>query len=106
MPAGTQAAQHWAVRRWISEVTGVITITGTLSKIHSGSYGDGVKGYIYVDGEVVWSKYIRGDDAAGVNYSIDVFVNTGSLVDFAIAPTHNDWEDSSQFTAMVLGKNN
>lgn len=101
---GRRPAKHWTVRRWVSEVTGAVTVAGRLSKRHAGSQGDGVTGYIIVDGEVVWSQHIGGDDTAGVNYTIDVLVSSGSVVDFALAPTRNDWQDTSRFTAIIVRK--
>jgi len=100
---GRQPMEHWVVRRWVSEVTGPITIMGTLAKIQTNA-GDGITGYILIDGQVVWSQYIAYNDAAGVTYSIVVDVDMGSLVDFAIAPNTSDWADGTRFTALIFGE--
>ena len=92
--------EHWAVRRWISEVEGSINISGGLQK-HDAGGGDGITGYIIVDGIQIWSQYIAYDDTVGVNYNIDHNVYLGSLVDFAIAPNVNDLYDSTGFTATI-----
>ncbi|HUT30769.1 MAG TPA: DNRLRE domain-containing protein [Sedimentisphaerales bacterium] len=94
------SAEHWAVRRWVSEVTGPIRITGNLAKIDE-TCGDGVIGYIIIDGQEFWSHDVAYNDTVGVNYSIDVDLNVGSLVDFAIAPDGTDWCDGSRFTALI-----
>ncbi len=97
---GRQSAEHWVVRRWASEVTGSIRISGRLVKEGTNA-GDGITGYILIDGDVVWSQYIEYNDAAGVDYSFAADVNVGSFVDFAIAPNNSDWADSSRFTAVI-----
>ncbi|GAG54289.1 unnamed protein product, partial [marine sediment metagenome] len=81
--------EHWAVRRWVSGIEGQVRIAGNLAKIHGGYSGDGIMGYILVDGDEVWSQYIAGYDTVGVNYSVNVAVNIVSLIDFAIAPNGN-----------------
>jgi hypothetical protein len=97
---GSEPKEHWAVRRWISGITGPTTITGRLSKIQTVA-GDGITGCILIDGQVVWSQHVAYNDALGVNYRIVVDVNVGSLVDFAIAPNTSDWADGSEFTAVI-----
>jgi hypothetical protein len=91
---------RFAVRRWVSEVAGPINITGRLAKINDLG-GDGIRGYILVDGQEVWSQYIAYNDRIGVNYTINVNVNIGSLVDFAIGPAGCDTCDGSAFTAII-----
>jgi len=98
---GRKPEQHWAVRRWVSEAAGTVTITGRLAKQDPGSQGDGVDGHILVDGETVWSQHVREDDTVGVEYAVDVSVRIGSIVDFALDPGGNDWQDTTRFTARV-----
>lgn len=93
-------AEHWVVRRWVSEVIGLVTITGRLAKLDP-TWGDGITGYILVDGAVVWQQYIAYNDTVGVNYTVDVVVNIGSLVDFAIAPNDAAHADGTRFTAEI-----
>ncbi len=95
--------EHWAVRRWISEVEGAITITGTIGKTLVG--GNGVLGRILVDDTPIWSKYIEGTDRVGVDYNVAAKVHKGSTVDFVIDPFESDAvSDDTQFTATIRGK--
>ena len=95
---GRTPAEHWPVRRWVSETDGVIEITGVLHE--SGGAGDGVIGYIFVDGMAVFSHSLNDDDPQ-YSYSVTVPVNVGTLVDFAIAPKASDWTDATKFTAVI-----
>ncbi|MHC4674926.1 MAG: right-handed parallel beta-helix repeat-containing protein, partial [Planctomycetota bacterium] len=92
--------EHWAVRRWVSEVEGQVRITGQLAKIDD-NCGDGIVGHIIADGAEEWLQLIEYDDANGVEYSIDVDVSIDSLVDFALDPNNNSDCDSTLFTANI-----
>ncbi|MHC4745007.1 MAG: PEP-CTERM sorting domain-containing protein [Planctomycetota bacterium] len=99
---GRQSIEHWAVRRWISEVSGEITISGNLSD-RDGGYGDGIIGYILADGVKIFEQRIYDSDYDGVDYMVTASVNTGSIVDFAVAPGPNssDIRDMTRFTAVI-----
>ena len=93
-------ADHWAVRRWISEVNGTIVITGTLADQQLG--GDGNRGLILVNGVSLFDQFIAGSDLVGINYSITVPVNIGDAIDFAIARGGDDiLTDVTRFTATI-----
>ena len=101
---GRKAEPQWAVRRWVSDASGMVTLTGRLAKRYPGSQGDGIDGYIIVDGEIVWSQHIGEGDTVGVEYALDVFVNSDSILDFALAPGNSDWQDSGLFSAVVVAR--
>lgn len=82
---GRQSIDHWAVRRWTSDSIGTLTLDGNLSKSNF-SGGTGIIGHIFVDGLEVFSQGITGTDGLGVNYSFDINIGIGSIVDFAIDP--------------------
>jgi opacity protein-like surface antigen len=90
--------EHWAVRRWVSDLDGTISITGNIKK--SSRIGDGTICNILVNDDAVYSKHIYGTEASGVDYSIDVEVHVGDTIDFAIQPGANDLFDSTLFTAI------
>ena len=100
---GRQAVEHWAIRRWVSEVTGDVSITGELSKREGTTGGDGVVGMIFVDGVEQYTQAVAGSDDVGYTYSICVSVTVGSNVDFAISAgdAGDDGSDSSHYTALV-----
>jgi hypothetical protein len=94
---GRLPAVQWPIRRWVSEVAGTITISGTFKGLDCGN----ITGYIIVDGVQVWSQNISC--TAGVNYTVDAAVQVGSTVDFAITPGESDADvnDSTEFTAVI-----
>jgi len=90
----------WAVRRWYSDIAGKVTITGKVSKANY-NCGDGIKAYIFVDGEEKWSVQIKYDDADGTKYRVNVEVSVNSIIDFAISPISNESCDGTTFTAKI-----
>lgn len=99
--AGKNADEQWAVRRWISTVTGTIKISGSLKKVDSNVSTDGVTGVIIVDGIQKWTNSIEGTDTTGVTFDIDVEVGEGDFIDFIVSPRANDWDDGSYFTYRI-----
>jgi hypothetical protein len=88
----TQAkVEHWAVRRWVSTVNGPVTISGHAAKILYWGDVDSGQVRIVVDGSTVFSAVSHQRDTnstdivmRGTNYSVNVTVHIGSLVDFLI----------------------
>jgi hypothetical protein len=79
------AAEHWAVRRWISNVSGIVTISGHAGKVMpwGANWGGECQGIIVVDGKAVLSTVM---DEHGLDYTVAVKVREKSVVDFLIAP--------------------
>ena len=101
-PSGQNlAAKQFAVRRWLSEVDGEITLTGVLESKSVEKGGDGVKGYIIVNGQRVWSGTAKNSQP--VKYSVTATVKKGDPVDLAISSKRNDAFDDTQFIAQILG---
>ena len=96
---------HWAVRRWVSEVSGPVLLSGNIAKENLNGGGvapdTGVVGRIYVDGVEVFSQFISGGDGVGVNYAFGAPATLGAAIDFAIDPNGNDYYDLTRFTAKV-----
>ncbi len=97
---GSEAVEHWAVRRWLSEIDGSVQLTGDF---HPGDIrGDNVTASIWVDGLQVWSE-----DLAGVQPDVGVFdlvvpVSLGAPIDFAIAPNDTSNYDTTYFSTQVF----
>lgn len=79
------AEEQWAIRRWISDVSGTVSISGTAGKLMP--WGTNWRGecqaIIIVDGETVLSTVM---DEQGVEYEVAVKLHKDSVVDFLIAP--------------------
>ena len=92
-----QATEHWATRRWVSEVAGTLLIEGNLSK--GSTNGDGTINHVFINDVAVFSQHIYGNETGGVDYSIQAEINVGDIIDFAIQPGAYDMYDSTKFVA-------
>jgi len=98
---GRQLIEHWAVRRWVSDADGILSLQGLLAKPTGAHGGNGVVGHIFVDGVELFSQHISGSDGVGINYSFDINIHLGSIIDFAIDPyLSREAVDSTTFTAL------
>lgn len=89
---------HWVIRRYISEVSGFVRISGTLA--HTNACGDGIIARIFVDGNQVFQQLVF---ATSIGYSVTVPVSTGSRIDLVIdaGAADNESCDGSTFTATI-----
>jgi len=100
---GRSTVEHFAIRRWVSDFAGPVTISGFLSKLDTAGE-NGIAGRIVVDGVFEYGQFIAGTDGVGVTYSVNSDVAVGSTVDFFIdAWMANDLSDSTTFTATIVG---
>ena len=79
--AAQAKVEHWAVRRWVSTVNGPVTISGQAAKILDWGDVDSGQARIVVDGTTVFSASTH---RRSTNYSVNVTLHLGSLVDFLI----------------------
>lgn len=79
------AAEQWAVRRWISDASGTVTITGHAGKVMpwGANWGGECRAIIIIDGETVFSTVM---DEQGLDYAVAAKIREESVVDFLIAP--------------------
>jgi hypothetical protein len=93
---------HAVVRRWVSEIAGTVTITGTLENA-LGRTGHGFIGRILVDGRVIYLQFINEfpTDPVSVKYEVIATVGVGSLVDFETSPTLVSCDAHARFTATI-----
>ena len=84
-PANYSTAEQWATRRWISDASGTVTISGHAGKVMpwGANWSGECRATIIVDGEVVFSTVM---DEHGLDYSVAIKVQEKSMVDFLIAP--------------------
>ena len=77
--------EQWPVRRWVSTVNGPVTISGHAGKVMpwGENWGGSCQALIVVDGIEVFSAPM---DNLGIDYSVDVSLRVGSLVDFLTGP--------------------
>ena len=78
-------AEQWPVRRWISDTSGTVTISGHAGKLMpwGANWGGECRALIVIDGTTVFSTVM---DNHGVDYSLAAKIAEKSVVDFLIAP--------------------
>lgn len=92
---------HWAVRRWISAITGAVTITGRISKYDWSSGGDGANARIFLNGTEVFTQFIAGTDTTGIQYTLPVTLASGDILDFTLDDAGGGDYDNVMFTAVI-----
>ena len=96
---GRKKVNQWAVRRWVSNVTGLIYLYGTVLD-NNPNNGNGVICHVIADSTEVANYNI--DNGGGTNIAVTISVSLGSLVDFAIDPKDgNDLNDSTDFYVTI-----
>ena len=93
-----RGTEHWAVRRWVSDMDGTISIEGNASK--SNRIGDGTICKILINDTVVYSRHLYGNEIDGVDYAVEVEIHVGDTLDFSIQPGGNDLYDGTRFSAI------
>ena len=91
-----QDANVWAMRRYVSEVAGLIDILFDLRKFNTGNpRGNGITGRIFVDGVEVYTEVVGNADGVANVQLLNAIVAVGSVIDFAIDPTGTGDADGS-----------
>lgn len=90
---GRLPVEQWCVRRWVSEISGTISISGSIGSLNGGNMFT----HVIVDGTEVFLQQVTES-----TYIFDTDVNLGSNVDFVISPNnHNDVNGDTKFTAVI-----
>lgn len=102
---GCIAEDNWAVRRWIADGTYILDIFGRVwdsnPSIPLGA-GNGVIGYVVVDGTTVWTGTIEAGNQHGLEYDVQVCTVPGTIIDFVIDPREShDWADDTGFHSTI-----
>lgn len=108
-PNGINAGpQHWVVRRWVSEVSGSITVDWSILKL-IGS-GAGVTGHVYHNGAERDIVTVAGTEVNTISRSIVINgVQAGDFIDIVLDPVGfggawGDGGDRSFVTATIRGR--
>ena len=81
---GGTPVQSTTIRRWLSNVSGPINITGFSRRSSAGGDGTGIA--FRIDGIIIYSRIINPTPNDVVNFSLRAMVNVGSNVDFMVNP--------------------
>jgi hypothetical protein len=103
-----EIAEHWVVRRWKSPATGPMKVSMSLKKNDTRG-GDGVTGFIYHNGVLLFTQGIRQADTTGFFESFEIpMVKQGDLLDFIVSPVGpgqtvaNDAYDSTFISIRIV----
>ena len=89
----------WAVRRWTSDFTGQVSISGAYYDIDNNCPADSLKLRILQNGVPIFSDENVG--STSTPYSVTTFVQTGDLLDFAIDPDSVAHCDTAYFSVTI-----
>lgn len=91
------------MRRYVSEVSGDITITGAVRRLQaSGPGANGVAARIYLDDAPIHTVMVSPGHQDAISYSVTTTVSVGSMLDFALDPLGDPRYDATYFTATLL----
>ena len=90
--------EHHVVRRWVSDVSGAHTLTGSFNNVSAS--GDGTTGRVYHDGVEIFSALSNGDSQS-VNLAVNLSV--GDTIDFVVdtGPADNDGSDGTNTSFLI-----
>lgn len=104
-PAGlNNGEEHWVIRRWISKLTGPVTIDWHFALSNPG--GEGASLLLFQNGALRDSVALDGADQTGGLRTVTLDVSLGDFIDFActpLAPSGDDGDgaDGSVFRAVI-----
>jgi hypothetical protein len=79
--------EHWAIRRWVASEITKVTPVGIIWQVRKeNTAGDGVTGAVFVNGNLVDSITIAGNDATNPRRTVYANLNPNDIVDLALTP--------------------
>lgn len=98
--SGVTRQEQWAVRRWTSDFSGEILLSGFIA--HNGvPLGNGTEAHVLVDGVSVYSRDLAPGDTTGAEFLLELSVEPGSRIDLAVDAKGDPMADGTEFTASV-----
>lgn len=99
------AFEAWAMRRWISDYAGDVTVVFHLRKANGAN--SGITGKMILNGNEIFSQVVPGNDQVGFEVRTNLTVQVGDLLDFAQTPigvngATSDGSDSGFMTAQII----
>jgi hypothetical protein len=95
---------QWAVRRWVSDFTGLIEIdVDMVPDPDALSLADGVRLHVFIDGVKRLVTTLTPDNLGGLSFQLYEQVEAGSVIDFALDPIANSLYDGTRFGASISG---
>jgi hypothetical protein len=98
------AEQQWTSRRWVSDMTGEVNLTGLIAHheyLGVNMIGDGTIANILVDGVSIYSYDVALFDLQGTIYSLDVDVEQGTVIEMVLGAKGDPMYDATTFTMRI-----
>jgi hypothetical protein len=93
---------HWAIRRWVSTVNGVITARVTFAKGATG--GNGATLRVMMNGTELTARTVAATDTIGFTTNIVIGgVDIGDTIDFALDSTGTDFQATDGTDTCIFG---
>jgi hypothetical protein len=101
--SGLDDVEHWAIRRYVAEMSGPVTIAGMTREDNKVGRGDdGTIAKILINGEEVFSRDIEPEDQTATPYAVLATIEAGDTIDFVMLPGDTDYYDCPFFTATIV----
>lgn len=88
---------HWAVRRWVSPINGLVRVTSTYADLNQ-LCGNGIRAHIFLGSQEIYSEVVTS--LIERRFEMDICVSIGTIIDFAVDPLES-W-DSCDNTGNVI----
>jgi len=99
-PVWARPHEYEAARKWVSPITGTVTITGKAYD-RNPKCGDGVIVKILKGRKELWSKNISNGDGKGYDFNLEVSVKKGEAIYFRVNQKDNPNCDATYFNPTI-----
>lgn len=101
--AATDPELQMPVRRWVSDVSG--PAVALLDHHHADpGNGDGTRAILLVDGASVWEHEIDASGSDGIQTSVPLELEQGTLVELMLNPLANQSGDTTHFSRVLQNR--
>jgi hypothetical protein len=90
------------IRRWLSTVSGPARLI--VSHRVGGTFSDGTRALLLVDGDELWRHDAIAGDTAGTQMTFDVQLRVGTVIDQLVHPIGSSADDTTYFELRVEGR--
>lgn len=96
---------QWGARRWVSDFSGDLTLHGHIAHYMyaNAALGNGTEAYVLLDGVEVFSYIVEADDFDGVDFTLDLDVVEGSVIDLIVGARGDALYDATEFRVRMSG---
>jgi len=90
------------IRRWVSTVSGPARLV--VSHHVGGTFGDGTRALLLIDGDEIWRHDAIAGDTVGTEMTFEVELRVGTVIDQLVHPIESSADDTTYFDLKVEGR--